>query len=635
MQEKESDKQKIEALNNAVYAIKNEMLELTNMREDIHIINREKWTEKLNKIQDDLGSKQMLLFIGPFSSGKSSFINAILGKEDILPTNSRPCTSVVTELRFKNDGTGHEGKAVRKDGTESDIVYDFSDLIKMIDGPTGAIGESASYHHIELTYDIAQLRDGNTNLAMLCAAGVTIVDSPGYESPYACSEDIIDEYIGKATHTFWMNPVDQFGGSFEINKIKAIRAKTTTLIPVFTKSDLKPDEEDRKELENTYSETIGGLFRHKEPIFTSAHKWKEGIELIKKNSGAASKEADDLFMESGIYKFLNAMVDATGKKEVTDAKVSSCKIQIEDLLKELKQSATREQNHWLEKLNELGWDEKNNTALNEIKREASQWIKIESKQAGDKLNAHLKDEVLNYVFEAGEKLSTAVLQDKVKTVWKEEIENNSKRWGKELQNIYKDSAKNFYFEEGKTPLIPEWLSGTSFQSQLKDFTDNMMSAIERAGVQSALQGLLGGTLLSLSPALKGWTFLSLKLGAALAPVMLIGGIVFVGLAGFAIMPAYNRNAKDKKEEKRKAVTRKVEDWLEKLDTTTTIQLILMKINDDTFDKLSNESNTKAATPQKNFNTCGEIIRGIDEIHKNIAQQFSFSRDCEVLSVNSV
>ena len=407
---KESDKKKLEALKDSTWKINTEMLKLTNIREDIHLINKEKWTEQINKIKDDLGAKQTMLFIGPFSSGKSSFINAILG-EQILPTNSHPCTSVATELRFKNDGTGHSGKAVKKDGTESENVYNFEDLIKMVDGPTGAIGQCASFHHIELNYDISQLKNENENLKLLCAAGVTIIDCPGYESPYACSEDIINEYISRATHTFWMNPVDQFGGSFEINKIKAIRAKTTTLIPVFTKADLKPDEEERNELRELYSETIGGLFRQKEPIFTSAKKWCEGVELAKENGD--TEKVDKLFLESGINQFLTAMVDATGNKEVTAAKVSSCRTQIDELIKELLQSTEREKNYWKEKLEEIGWDEKRNVALNDIKREADEWINNEANRLGGKINAHIEDAVVSYICDAGEKVSVDELQKKV------------------------------------------------------------------------------------------------------------------------------------------------------------------------------------------------------------------------------
>ena len=75
----------------------------------------------------------------------------------------------------------------------------------MVDGPTGAIGESAAYHHIELNYDISQSE--SQCLRQHCDAGVTIVDAPGYGSPYYSNDEIIEEYISKASHTFWINVV--------------------------------------------------------------------------------------------------------------------------------------------------------------------------------------------------------------------------------------------------------------------------------------------------------------------------------------------------------------------------------------------------------------------------------------------
>ena len=618
MIDKESDKKKIAVLKDSINQINNEMLRLTNIREDIHAINREKWAEKIRAIKEDLGAQQMLLFIGPYSSGKSSFVNAILG-EDILPTASRPCTSVCTELRFKNDGTGHVGRAIKKDGSATEVDYDFNNLIKMIDGPTGAIGQSAAYHHIELEYDIAQLETENANLSMLCAAGITIVDCPGYESPYACNEDIIDEYISKATHTFWMNPVNKFGGSAEVNKIKNIRQKTTTLIPVFTKADLKPDEEDRDELREKYVETIGGLFRHKEPIFTSAIKWKEGIELSKKSDSSNTEKIDKLIIESGIHKVLGAIVDVTGNKEVTDAKVNSCRLKIDDIIKELTSSTEREQNYWKSELNILGWDEGRNEILNDIKYEAEVWIKNEADRVGKRLNSDLTDEVVSYICETGEKVKVDELQKKVISVWKDVIENNEKQWSAELVKIYREKVSKFTFDSDKSFDVPDWLNGETFQNQIKGYLSDAMTAISRGGLVSSIEGVAGVTLFALAGEVAAAKFFG---HAVLAGIMGPVGGVLVGVAAISIVPHFIRAVNDRKEQNRKEVTRKVESWLEQLDTSRMIAELLMNMNDTTFNRLSEDFDKEAADKKKSYNTCLEISRSLNSIHANILQQFS-------------
>ena len=87
-------------------------MELCDIRPELYAINREEWAHDFENVQKQIKDKQSLLFIGPFSSGKSSFINVLLG-ENILPTSNRPCTSVVTELTFV-DGGGHRGKSSAK-----------------------------------------------------------------------------------------------------------------------------------------------------------------------------------------------------------------------------------------------------------------------------------------------------------------------------------------------------------------------------------------------------------------------------------------------------------------------------------------------------------------------------------------
>ena len=615
---RESDKKKIKVLKESINQINDEMLRLTNIREEIHAINREKWGEKIRSIKEDLGAKQMLLFIGPYSSGKSSFVNAILG-EDILPTASRPCTSVCTELRFKNDGTGHVGRAIRKDGTPTEIDYDFNNLIKMIDGPTGAIGQCAAYHHIELEYDIAQLETENTNLSMLCAASVTIVDCPGYESPYACSEDIIDEYISKATHTFWMNPVNKFGGSAEVNKIKNIRQKTTTLIPVFTKADLKPDEEERDELREKYAETIGVLFRHKEPIFTSAKKWKEGIELSKKSDGSNTEQIDKLIIESGIHKVLSAIVDVTRNTEVTDAKVNSCRRKIDDIINELTSSVEREKNYWKSELNTLGWNEDRNEILNDIKHDADIWIKNEAERVGKRLNSEITDKVVSYICKAGEKVKVDELQEKVSSVWKEVINNNAKQWSAELVKIYRDKVSKFPFDSDRSFDIPEWLNGETFQTQMKGYITDVMIAISKGGLVSSIEGVAGATLLALAGEVAGAGFFG---HTVLAGMMGPAGIILLGVAAITIIPRFNDAVGERKEENRKEASRKVEKWLEQLDASRMIAGLLMNMNDTTFNRLSDEFDKEASDKKRAYNACLEILRNLNSIHANLSQQFS-------------
>ncbi|MHC6204536.1 dynamin family protein [Breznakiellaceae bacterium SP9] len=267
----ELDNTKISVLRRAVDSTPYLVESLCNMREAIYEIQREDWLTKIQGINANIKSDQILLFIGPFSSGKSTFVNALLG-ESLLPTADKPCTSVVTELSFVSGG-GHRGKTFNYDGTVQENDYD--ELLKMIDGPRGAVGQVSQYHHIELIFDVTELDDWEHHpLAQLKNLNVKIVDCPGYGSPYFTNEDVIEEYISKASFTFWMSPADKFGGSLAERKLSQIKKKTTALIPVFTMAD-KVNDVQKQQATEDFFDHLGSLFKNKDPIFVSALKYNE------------------------------------------------------------------------------------------------------------------------------------------------------------------------------------------------------------------------------------------------------------------------------------------------------------------------------------------------------------------------
>lgn len=93
------------------------------------------WFEKLESIKYNFQGDTKIVFIGEFSSGKSTFANALLG-ENILPTAKSPCTSVITEVELVSDGQGHRGKIFYIDQKSSDDMPSFDDLCST--GSSGA-----------------------------------------------------------------------------------------------------------------------------------------------------------------------------------------------------------------------------------------------------------------------------------------------------------------------------------------------------------------------------------------------------------------------------------------------------------------------------------------------------------------
>ncbi len=621
------NEKKLEVLVTSTAMIGSHIANLCDIRPDIYSINFEEWKKRLEDIRSQIHANQLLLFIGPFSSGKSSFINALLG-EDILPTSNRPCTSVVTELTFVNGG-GHRGHAVRKDNIQTETEYDYNELLKMVDGPTGAIGESAAFHHIELQFDITQLPYESTCLKQLCDAGVTIVDCPGYGSPYYSNEDVIEEYISKASHTFWINPVDRMGGVSDYKKLSEIRKKTTTLIPIMSKADLIESESKKEEVCDSYAETIGSLFHSRDPIFCSAIKYRQGREIQKeiehkKICGAELKAKEEemnlLFEKSGLSNVFAAVIDSASERSVTDSKVKSVFHDLEDLMTQVAKATERELAHWQKELKQAGWTDDKNTALENARKEISIWIDGEADRIGRKLDNEIKECIQNYVDSCNGNVSRPELLDSVKHALKFRLEQCSKDWSERFVKTYREKIR-VDIDKGKDLELPAWLNSSELMSKLQDTRDVLFKTIRDSGVQTVATAGIGGALLT-----SMGTIGSVKIiGGALATVAGVTGIAFVAVAAMAIIPVYSRHAKNKKEEHRLDLERKISKWLENLKMRELVWSLLSTHNDELYQRLEKVQQKIGDDLIEKKDRCEAIIKGIGTVRENLLVQFASSR----------
>ena len=618
------DDLKLRVLREKIVSLSHCTAELCDIRPDIYEINRGEWKNKLDYAKEQIGAKQMLMFIGPFSSGKSSFINALLG-EDILPTNNRPCTSVVTELKFI-DGGGHSGFAVRKDGQESDTEYDFGNLLRMVDGPTGAIGESAAYHHIELRYDISQSE--SQCLRQLYEAEVTIVDCPGYGSPYYSNDEIIEEYISKASHTFWINPVDRMGSVSDYKKLSDVRKKTTMLIPIMSKADLIDSESKMESIRDDYTETIGTLFRSKEPIFCSAIKYRKAMEiaksLTKKNAlteeerNKTYEEMERLFRESGLSNVFAAVIDSSSEKSVASSKVISVFHDIVEVITEVKKTAERELSHWRRELRAKGWDDSRNQGLEDARDLVSHWIEGESERIGKQLDSEIRDAIQGYM-DANSKrtnINADELQRVVTGIWEDKIQKNSRIWSERIKGEYKDKWCLSISPEDKTFILPTSLTEKDPTQSMRDARDVVLDSMREAGMSTTVQGGIGAMLMTTSFSVSaGW------FTAGLAAACGIVGGALVAVAAIGVIPVYTKYSKLKKDENRRQREKLINSWLETLHMRDVILKLLSDQNETLFSRLEKEQQRVAGELIDNKDRCESILRRISEMEECLKTQF--------------
>lgn len=129
--------------------------------------------------------KFRVLVMGCFSSGKSTFLNALLG-ERILPSCHEPCTGVLTTINYADSANKklvlYPKHGTAKDGEEAPVEISGADLKEALKRhvqlPSGCDQEDAAkesrYEKVELFYPLN-----------LCRNGVEIIDSVGLNDPVA------------------------------------------------------------------------------------------------------------------------------------------------------------------------------------------------------------------------------------------------------------------------------------------------------------------------------------------------------------------------------------------------------------------------------------------------------------------
>lgn len=138
----------------------------------------------------------LIVFIGSFSSGKSSLINALLGSGDILPVGPIPTTDRISIMRF---------------------------------------GEQAS-----------RIVSGDTDTVMYPAPilnKVSLVDTPGLESIFQTHENITRRFLHRADTVFYVMLATQAMSASSLQSLQTLRDYGKKVIILVNQSDLLSEDE--------------------------------------------------------------------------------------------------------------------------------------------------------------------------------------------------------------------------------------------------------------------------------------------------------------------------------------------------------------------------------------------------------
>ncbi len=190
--------------------------------------------EMIDRVEEPL----MVMVMGEFSTGKSTFINALVG-EKVTAVAATPTTAVITKLCYGIRDTilVHFLNGEVKE-------YSSADFAKLTaqEGLKGADAIHANIDYVERKMPLAVLRD------------ITVIDSPGMNAIVEGHQEATQHFIKNADTVLWMFSVDK---ALSKTEQRAMERLNSRLKPVAIIN--KMDQFDEEEEECTEEEFIRGI----------------------------------------------------------------------------------------------------------------------------------------------------------------------------------------------------------------------------------------------------------------------------------------------------------------------------------------------------------------------------------------
>lgn len=238
--------------------------------------------QELNELETMAGEPLLIMVMGEFSAGKSTFINAILGQE-VTVRGATPTTAVITKICY---GDRDETVVHFKDGRIKQ--YDHNNFMRLT-AETAADDEARRLRE-EMDYVEKKL-----NLSIL--KDVSIIDSPGLGAITAGHEQTTKRFMGNADAVVWLMNVQQPAKASEVNRLEALDPRLKPFVLV-NQIDLIDEEED--DIDDILDDVRQKVKGHAHSV--------HGISALKALEGRLSSNNSDV-EDSNIDEFFNLLRD--------------------------------------------------------------------------------------------------------------------------------------------------------------------------------------------------------------------------------------------------------------------------------------------------------------------------------------
>jgi len=165
----------------------------------------------------DFDQPLLVTVMGEFSSGKSTFINALVG-DDIAPVGVTPTTATINVVKF---GREPGGRILYRDGRTESLSW------KALGAVLGGLSDddARAVRSVEILYPLAELER------------VNIVDTPGLNSILPEHEAVARDFIKRADAVVWLFTAQQAGKKSERDALATINGEGKRALGVLNKVD--------------------------------------------------------------------------------------------------------------------------------------------------------------------------------------------------------------------------------------------------------------------------------------------------------------------------------------------------------------------------------------------------------------
>lgn len=287
--------------------------------------NKESYfSNELNRQLLDLHSRfyepMRIAIVGKFSSGKSTFLNALLSN-DILPTGITAVTSKVNYIKYDDN---IRLQVAFKDGREE--LYDINNISKFTDQRDNNDNDNVKY--LTLFYPLEILKY------------ITFIDTPGLDSNSSSDTNTTEEILESVDGIIWLTLVQPPATKTEKNVLeKVIKRYSSKSLCVINQKDTIDDEDELEEVIEYIEDEFSIYFSKFEAISA-----KQALE--------ARGNSKRSLIENGFDKFTNDLNNQL-KDMLNNKNLKNIKVEIDKHSKSLFENLISIKNSNVSKNNEL------------------------------------------------------------------------------------------------------------------------------------------------------------------------------------------------------------------------------------------------------------------------------------------